>query len=208
MRLYGKLLLAALTSAVMLAVLASTASANRGIQFEPSGAVQGTAGLTWTSSPAGRRFTSLVTLRGSLHRTIAKTVGALAGVITDCRSTLGEAGLIFIRIEHRCELTLPWHVRYVSFNGTLPNIVSGTLMVLNIGFRHRDLAGGGTIDCLYGGNVAAITQGGTRVTGVRVGEEAVPTTTPENASCEANENASGRFSGTFTLDRTQTMRLI
>lgn len=208
MRLHGKLLLAALTSALVLAVLASTATASRGISVAPSGALQGTAGVTFTSTPAGRSFTSLVTLRGSLHRTIAKTVGALVGLITDCRSTLGEAGLIFIRIEVRCELTLPWHVRYVSFAGTLPNIVSVTLLALGVGFRIRDLAGGGTINCLYGGNVGAITVGGTRVTGIRIGEEAVPTTTPENSTCEREENNSGILRGTFTLDRTQTLTLL
>ncbi|MGB2695821.1 MAG: hypothetical protein WBD55_11645 [Dehalococcoidia bacterium] len=207
MRFHPKLLLAAMASGVVLAVLASTATANRGVQFEPAGAVQGTAGVTFTSTPAGRRFTSLVTLRGSLHRTIAKTTGSLAGVITDCRSTLGEAGLIFITIEVRCELTLPWHVRYVGFTGTLPNIRESILLLLGIGFRVRDLAGGGTVNCLYAGNVGAITSQNP-IRSVRFGEEAIPTITPENETCEESENASGIISGAISLDRAQTFRLI
>ncbi|MGB2709974.1 MAG: hypothetical protein WBC33_00535, partial [Conexibacter sp.] len=135
MHVHGKLLLATAASALLLAVLTSTASANRGVQFEPAGAVQGTAGVTWTTSPDSRIFTGLVTLRGSLHRTIAKTTGSLAGLITDCRTALGEVGLIFIRIEGRCELTLPWHVRYVGFTGTLPNIRESIMTLVGTGFR-------------------------------------------------------------------------
>ncbi|MGB2695830.1 MAG: hypothetical protein WBD55_11695, partial [Dehalococcoidia bacterium] len=148
MHIHRRLLLAALTSAFLLVALASSALASRSIQVEPSGAITVTAPATFISSPAGQRLTALVTLRGNLARVISKATGSLAGQITDCRSTLGEAGLIVIRVEIRCELLLPWHIRYSSFAGSLPRPVLYLLIFLNIGFSARDLAGGASINCL------------------------------------------------------------
>jgi len=68
-----------------------------------------------------------VTLEGSLHsRTIVKAVGTLLGYIT--RVTTANCTLT------TAILGVPWHVRYVSFSGTLPNITLLTVRVSRVSF--------------------------------------------------------------------------
>jgi hypothetical protein len=58
-----------------------------------------------------------VTLEGSLHsRTVSKTAGLLVGYIT--RVTTGSCTLGTTVLT----ASLPWHVRYGGFNGTLPRL--------------------------------------------------------------------------------------
>jgi hypothetical protein len=88
-----------------------------------------------------------LTLEGSLHsRTIAKVNGSLAGYVT--RATLGpcSAGTATILTA-----TLPWHIRYQSFAGTLPNISSVSLGVINVSIAVREQFG---IVCLGRSTVA------------------------------------------------------
>ena len=55
---------------------------------------------------------------GSFHaRTITKTVGSLIGYITEASSTNCSFGSATLN-----RASLPWHLRYRSFSGTLPNI--------------------------------------------------------------------------------------
>lgn len=82
-----------------------------------------------------------VTVEGSFHsRTIAKVVGTLSGFIT--RVTLGacSVGSATILTE-----TLPWHVRYRSFSGTLPNITSIRADIVGAALRVRET---GSFICL------------------------------------------------------------
>jgi hypothetical protein len=70
-----------------------------------------------------------VTMEGSFHSaTIAKTSGALVGFIS--RGTI--ANCINGRAEF-IQTTLPWHVRYGGFEGTLPNISGVTLNIVGLG---------------------------------------------------------------------------
>jgi len=63
-----------------------------------------------------------VTLEGSFHsRTMAKTAESLIGLIT--RAIVGEAACASGRARFKTE-TLPWHIRYSSFTGTLPTITA------------------------------------------------------------------------------------
>jgi hypothetical protein len=126
-----KLLLTALGATVVLGALVSTASAGR---------------LESSSQTLRANFTSVrfqmpegivdcqVTLSGSLHsRTISKVPGTLIGFINDAR--LGPCvnpGTATILTE-----TLPWHVRYLSFSGTLPNITRLVTNVIGSAFRVR-----------------------------------------------------------------------
>ena len=82
-----------------------------------------------------------VHLSGSLHRrTLAKRVGSLIGYITQAelqrvRDPDGcEAGLATILRE-----TLPWHVRYLGFNGALPNIRQIITNVIRAAFQVRQI---------------------------------------------------------------------
>ncbi|HEX7291074.1 MAG TPA: hypothetical protein VF250_08115 [Conexibacter sp.] len=74
-----------------------------------------------------------VTVEGSLHsRTIAKVVGSLIGYITTVRLGPCSTGTATVLSE-----TLPWHVRYRGFSGTLPNITRIETDVINAAFRVR-----------------------------------------------------------------------
>jgi hypothetical protein len=131
-------LLALVGAAVLLAALGSAAAARN---------------LSTTSQTLRAQFRELrfnfpnastqcqVTIDGSFHnRTISKTPGTLSGFIT--RVTLGACatGATTILTE-----TLPWHVRYQSFTGTLPNITAITAHVIGAALRIREVGG---VNCL------------------------------------------------------------
>jgi len=66
-----------------------------------------------------------ITLEGSFHsNTIAKTVGALIGHISRATSGTCIEGSTTILQE-----SLPWHITYAGFSGTLPDI---TLIMINL----------------------------------------------------------------------------
>jgi hypothetical protein len=80
-------------------------------------------------------ITCEVVVEGSFHRrTTAKRVGSLVGYIT--RETLNScaAGAATILQE-----TLPWHIRYLGFSGTLPNITTITANIVRAAFQIRQL---------------------------------------------------------------------
>ncbi|HEU4702220.1 MAG TPA: hypothetical protein VFS37_07020 [Conexibacter sp.] len=75
-----------------------------------------------------------VTLEGSMHaRTITKSAGSLIGYIT--RADLGpcQEGRATILRE-----SLPWHVRYASFTGTLPTITGIRQTVTGFSYRIQE----------------------------------------------------------------------
>lgn len=70
----------------------------------------------------------LITLEGSFHsKTIAKVAGSLIGAITrvDIKRESCTNGQSLPRDE-----TLPWHITYEGFSGTLPNF-TGTFLVVS-----------------------------------------------------------------------------
>lgn len=161
-----KSLLAAASTMVLLAAFVSTASANR----LSSNAVRTTA--IWREvifrGPFGEANCNL-TLEGSVHSaTITKTPGLLIGYITRAsieRCVVGGATVL--------QETLPWHVRYRGFTGTLPNISSIITEVIGAGFRIRETNGVlclsltsveepgiGTYNREARGVVTSVTQGG------------------------------------------------
>jgi hypothetical protein len=132
-------LLALAGATVLLAALTSIASAGR---------------LSTSSQQLRATFVSLefegafgvircqVTIEGSFHsRTTTKTIGSLVGYIT--RAVLGpcSAGTATILTE-----TLPWHVRYSGFEGTLPEISNLRAHVVGASLRVREPGGG--VTCL------------------------------------------------------------
>jgi hypothetical protein len=124
------LLLAALAASSLLALTAGLAFANR-LSVDDR-----TFRLNWTAlrftGPTGS-LTCPVTLAGAFHSsTIVKTAGTLIGYITtarveDPRCAGGRATIL--------SATLPWHVRYASFTGTLPRIATVTLTLIGAAFR-------------------------------------------------------------------------
>src|SRR5215218_2848212 len=118
MRNRSKLLLTGLCASIVLASAVSTASANR-LSVNETGFT-----ITWsalTFNAAGNTVACPVSLGGAFHnRTIAKVPRALIGRVTAARiNGACSGGTATILSE-----TLPWHVQYSSFSGTLPRIAT------------------------------------------------------------------------------------
>jgi hypothetical protein len=116
MRTRSKLMLVGLGATLLLALNIGTAGA-RSLSIFPSQSFRTTFN-DLEFSVGEIRDDCRVTLEGSLHaRTIAKVAGALVGYVT--RVQTGQCSVTETRILTE---TLPWHIRYNSFSGTLPNI--------------------------------------------------------------------------------------
>jgi len=147
MRISARLTLAALAATLLLAVGLSTASArnlsvsNQSIR------------LTWRSlefTGAEIVIRCPVTLEGTFHaRTIAKVENTLIGYITRAvakqEACTNGIGAPFNGTERYNGGTpassLPWHMTYKFFSGTLPNIVGIRILLLGFRFGIRDSAG-------------------------------------------------------------------
>lgn len=129
MRTSAKLGLTALVAALLLSAAVSTASATR-LSVSNQNIRATWARLEFASSLVTIRCP--VTLEGSFHtRTIAKVARSLIGAITRVlikreSCTNGEA---LPKAE-----SLPWHVTYESFTGTLPNITAVNLLLSRFRF--------------------------------------------------------------------------
>lgn len=86
-----------------------------------------------------------LTLEGSLHsRTIAKVAGSLIGYVNRVVFGTCEAGRLRANTE-----TLPWHVTYESFSGTLPLITSLGKSIHNMSFEIDGEIFGLAVRCRY-----------------------------------------------------------
>lgn len=118
------LLAVALTTAA-LALACSSAPAIQLAIGEP------TFRAVWT--PARFTFSGVtvscnVTLEGSFHSTtIAKAAGSLVGTITRAAVASCSAGTMSVLAG-----TLPWHVQYSGFTGTLPNISTMSMRIVGM----------------------------------------------------------------------------
>ncbi len=212
MRKHSKLLLAALTAILALSFATSTATANRGFSFTPNERIL----IIFPRFIFGGGFGNVtcgITLHGSLHRTIPKIEGTLVGMIesmliniTGCTESFGVGNMTDARV-----LTLPWHLRYVSFTGTLP--VVRTIRLIQLGFSilfdYEIL--GGDARCLYlmnQGEDLAVEARGT-ITSVSLIREAAnrPVRPPSTANCP-DLSLSGSGTLTDSAGRVVTVRLI
>jgi hypothetical protein len=202
----GKLLLAALTSALFLTLVPSAATALRSLQYT-TGPITLTGNETLTSD-TGTTITTSTTKVINTSTSVAKTRGALFAFLTECTATLGTA-FVFVRIAITCGLTLPWHVRFDSFTGTLPRIINVKLISLNVTVLLRNLPSGELLNCLYQGDQPAIARvnAASEITEIQIDETArLNTTTPRQTGCEENRSIS--FRGTLRLSRAVRVRLI
>lgn len=132
MRAQFKLLVAALAAASFMAAFVGTASANR-LAASESHVNINFPELTFAGSEGGSAVICPVTIAGSFHsRTISKVANSLIGYIN--RATVAEASCRGGRARALTE-TLPWHVQYSSFSGTLPAITAVTLRLINASFQ-------------------------------------------------------------------------
>ena len=128
MRTIARTSTAVLAAALLLAAAVSSASArslsvsNQNIR------------VTWASleEVGGITIRCRVTMEGSFHsRTIVKAARTLTGAIT--RATVDEANCTNGTERPRNE-TLPWHLTYEGFAGTLPNINAVFLLLSRFRF--------------------------------------------------------------------------
>jgi hypothetical protein len=200
MRKSSKLLLTALTAALVLSIGAGSAFASRGVSVGTTTTRATSRALTFNSPEFEAPIVCRVQMTISLHRTIAKSAGTLAGFVTavtvnECRN--GSATIL--------AGTLPWHTTYVSFAGTLPNITSIRLQLNGAAFLIVD--GSGLARCLYRGNAQGTTGGGTTVNELRADPTInIPLSVRLAGSffCPAN----GNFEGTFAVEPTVRLTLI
>ena len=130
----SKLFLATAAATVVFGVLASTASAR---SFQSSATTLRTQFRELSFAGIFGTTVCQLTLEGSLHsRTIAKLLNSLIGYITAARLGPCPVGTATILGE-----TLPWHIRYDSFAGTLPNISRITTNVVNLAIIVRTNVG-------------------------------------------------------------------
>ena len=131
MRTRSKLLIAGFTAALMLTMAVSSASAGRlsvtnknfRVVWNPL-SLSSTAGVGPINCP--------VTLEGSFHsQTIRKTVGALVGYVTRGTTVPGSCTGGRATVN---QASLPWHLRYRGFTGTLPNITGVSLGLIGARF--------------------------------------------------------------------------
>lgn len=186
----SKLLLAALTAALLLAVTVGTASANR-LAYSETGYRIAFAPLSFVPS-FGSTVRCPVTLAGSLHsRTVTKTAGLLIGYVNSVTVGTCEAGAARANTE-----TLPWHQQYSSFAGTLPNMTAVTYIIIIV-FEVQGEIFGLRVTCRYTGRgQAAISNRESRgvITELRPGTESISS---ETGGCPA-----GRLSGTGRVTTT------
>ncbi|MBS1869463.1 MAG: hypothetical protein JSS99_07340 [Actinobacteria bacterium] len=123
MRFIQKLVVAALAATALFAVLASASSAREfetsetriRVVFRP---------LIFQSTEGADRISCTVTLEGTFHyRTIAKVERSLIGYITRAIAETNTCASSPAGIQARVLTeTLPWHVQYKDFAGTLPEV--------------------------------------------------------------------------------------
>lgn len=127
----AKLIFALITATVTVAACATVASANH-----LSSSTQAFR-ASWSSFEFISGFATIrcsLTLEGSLHaRTISKTPELLIGVINMASVGPCSAGSATI-----LQTSLPWHVRYASFTGTLPTISSITTTIIGFAYQFRE----------------------------------------------------------------------
>jgi len=147
MHRHTMLLLLAVAAIVTLAMTVGTASARR---FEVS---DQRFRAVWVNNPMVFETQGLgkaicrVTMEGSFHsRTLSKVSGQLIGYVTKAAIDTVNCGTTeSVRPATILTETLPWHVAYAGFMGTLPRITK--INVTLIGFSYRlEIVG---TRCLY-----------------------------------------------------------
>ncbi len=134
----GRTLVAVFAAAALLGICGSAASAAR----------LSMSSQTWRASFSALEFSGIfgaircpVTLESSLHAsTLAKTAGSLIGYVNRVAIGPCAAGSMVV-------LSLPWHLRYASFSGTLPTITALDATIVGMAISIREAGIG--ITCLF-----------------------------------------------------------
>jgi len=188
-----KLLYTALAATLLLSLAVGGASANRLSLSENQFDIRWGA-LEFVPS-SGSTVRCPVTLLGTFHsQTIRKVINNLIGavdhaVVANALCVGGRATVL--------TATLPWHVRYNGFTGTLPNITGVGLTLVGASFRIDN----GTLSCLARTDTTDPAGGIANVSGGQV-----RTLTADSSRTIDLENegfcafGSGRFAGTGDVE--------
>jgi hypothetical protein len=203
MRRQGGLVLACVATAWTLALSVATASAARLSVTNQS------ISISWSALRFNEgRAVCPVTLEGSLHaRTVAKSSGVLVGYIQRARTSRCSVGsAVFLSPEDGQTTSLPWHIRYDSFSGTLPAITRVRWHIFGLSYRilkelelclyASDATHPALLDLTREGRTGAIT------TATFFGTEAIPLVSGGIGVCEQSGLLGG--SGTVTLPGSST----
>ncbi len=174
MRKRSRIIIGGLITALALAAAIGTANARR-FELSEQHFLSHFTALTFEGGSIN--IVCAVSIEGSFHsRTLSKVRGQLIGYITEVHvrrpCTGGEAWALTTG-EGRTE-SLPWHILYESFRGTLPAITGVELTLDNAAFIIQALG----IECLYQATTAEPMKGivnigaGERATGLRANEAA------------------------------------
>jgi hypothetical protein len=192
-----KIALAAFGAALVLASAVGVASAGR------FSITNRTFRVTWspiTYTGGGIQVECNVTIEGSFHSTtIQKVVGTLVGYVTRAAVThpCTEGAWYYlngVEVLRGVTLsnTLPWHIRYRSFVGALPNIQKIGLDIIDYSFLIETVLIPG---CLYRSTAARpvqwdfVREGGGAITSVE--EPAVPIPLKEGVGCPSELTFAG-----------------
>jgi hypothetical protein len=163
--------------------------------------------MDFINSEAGVTLRCPLTMEGSVHsRTLAKVGGSLIGYIT--RAAFAESSCSGSTWRVRTE-TLPWHVTYLGFTGTLPNI---TYVWVNTrtGFDVTATFFGFPVRCSYRAGTAKGTfarESGGALTSAEVDASELPS--DQGFPCGAGELAGRSITLTQLASTTRlTVRLI
>lgn len=197
-----KLGLTVLAASALLALVASGSMAQRLSVSEREFDIRWRL-LTFTPTSGGP-VACPVTLLGTFHsRTIRKVANTLIGVID--HASIGDNGG---REDPTCAgggatallETLPWHVTYESFNGTLPNITAVNLRLIRASFQISNEVG----TCLaitdttdYARGIANVTSPGGQIRTLTA--DPLRSIDANGFICDFG-GVSGRFSGTGDVE--------
>jgi hypothetical protein len=153
MRTRSKLVLTALAATLLMGFAVSAASANRIATSSRNFRVVWT-GLVFTDEEGVGRVTCPVTLEGSFHSsTISKVPNALIGFVSRASvtsSSCNGGGATILGAS-----SLPWHITYDSFTGTLPTITAINVLLSRTAFLVNVFG----INCLYQENGVSRARG-------------------------------------------------
>jgi hypothetical protein len=126
-----RMLLALVGATVLLGALASMGSA-RNLSTSETRTTATFPGVEFTGGFGTVRCS--FTAGGAFHqRTIAKVLETLSGLLT--AASIGGCGVGSATILRE---TLPWHIRYAGFTGTLPSISTISAKIIGIAFQFRE----------------------------------------------------------------------
>jgi hypothetical protein len=188
----SKLLLAVVGATVLLGTLVASTSARNLEETQTTSFLW----TNWNFRGGFGTFECEVKLSGSLHaRTTGKAVNSLIGYITEATVLACTRGTATVN-----QGSLPWHRKFRSFAGTLPNITGTSELVTGAEWNLREPFGRTcTVRRETSGTVGTYAISGGRVTTAGLSGR---------STCSGFVNIEGELSGTTTNVGTITVRLI